>query len=112
MGTPHSKELRIKLAHISDTYIATAILKRYTKCRKISTALNLFDEIPHRDTTSWNIMISGYVNSGKLHSAWVFPILMKEHGLGRHYSLCGKAKESEFRTTTKTVSFLREKGES
>ncbi|KAJ8565581.1 hypothetical protein K7X08_008157 [Anisodus acutangulus] len=46
----------------------------------IGTALNLFDEIPRRDTASWNIMISGYINSGKLHSAWVFLNLMKEHG--------------------------------
>ncbi|XP_004229762.1 putative pentatricopeptide repeat-containing protein At3g25970 [Solanum lycopersicum] len=70
----------IKLARISDTYIATTILNGYTKCRAIGTALNMFDEIPHRDTAAWNIMISGYVNSGRFQSAWVFLNLMKENG--------------------------------
>lgn len=70
----------IKLASIIDTYIATTILNRYTKCREIGTALKMFDEIPHRDTASWNIMISGYVNSGRFLSAWVFLNLMKQRG--------------------------------
>ncbi|OIS99549.1 PREDICTED: putative pentatricopeptide repeat-containing protein At3g25970 [Nicotiana attenuata] len=69
-----------KLGRISDTYTATNILNGYTKCREIGTALKLFDEIPHKDTASWNIMVSGYVNSGKFHGAWLFLNLMKEHG--------------------------------
>ncbi|KAM3323036.1 putative pentatricopeptide repeat-containing protein [Capsicum chacoense] len=70
----------IKSAHITDTYTATTILNGYTKCRQIGTALKLFDEIPLRDTASWNIMISGYINSGKFQSSWVFLNLMKQHG--------------------------------
>lgn len=70
----------IKLARITDTYTATTILNGYTKCREIGTALKMFDEIPHRDTASWNIMISGYINSWRFQSAWVFLNLMKQHG--------------------------------
>ncbi|KAM3357541.1 hypothetical protein P3S68_020472 [Capsicum galapagoense] len=42
--------------------------------------LKLFDEIPYRDTASWNIMISGYVNFWKFQSSWMFLNLMKQHG--------------------------------
>ncbi|CAN4125921.1 unnamed protein product [Withania somnifera] len=70
----------IKSARITDTYTATTVLNGYTKCKQIGSALNLFDEISHKDTASWNIIISGYVNFGKFQNAWVFLSLMKQHG--------------------------------
>lgn len=60
----------IKLGTITDTYTANNILCKYTKCRELGAALKLFDEMPGRDTVTWNTMIGGYVNYGDLESAW------------------------------------------
>ncbi|KAL6985138.1 hypothetical protein U1Q18_018514 [Sarracenia purpurea var. burkii] len=60
----------IKLGAISDTYTANNILSGYTKCRELGVALELFDEIPSRDTVTWNTMIAGHVNGGNFESAW------------------------------------------
>lgn len=60
----------IKLGTITDTYTANNFLRKYTKCKELGAALKLFDEMPERDTVTWNTMIGGYVNYGDLESAW------------------------------------------
>ncbi|KAL7165910.1 hypothetical protein ACSBR2_036725 [Camellia fascicularis] len=70
----------IKLGTFSDTYTANNILSGYSKCRELGFALKLFDEIPDRDTVSWNSMIAGYVNYGNLGSAWEFVRRMRRCG--------------------------------
>lgn len=72
----------IKLGTIADTYTANNILNWYTRCRQLGIALKLFGEIPHRDTVSWNSMISGYVNCCNLESAWELLKGMKRCGFG------------------------------
>ncbi|RAL41237.1 hypothetical protein DM860_010031 [Cuscuta australis] len=71
----------IKSAQIGYTYGTNKVLSVYARCRDLVAALKLFDEMPHRDTASWNTMIAGYVNSGNFWSAWDFLKSMKQHGL-------------------------------
>ncbi|OVA13657.1 Pentatricopeptide repeat [Macleaya cordata] len=70
----------IKAGKFIDTYTANNILSGYAKCKQISEAHKLFDEIPQRDTVSWNSMITGYVNLGKNDIAWEIFKTMKRDG--------------------------------
>ncbi|KAL3818433.1 hypothetical protein ACJIZ3_004338 [Penstemon smallii] len=70
----------IKLSLITDTYISNNLINSYTKCKELNTALNLFDEMPHRDTASWNTIITGHVNSGNFLHAWEVLKSMKSLG--------------------------------
>lgn len=71
----------IKSATISDVYIVNNILTGYSRCQESRLAHQLFDEMAHRDTVSWNTMIAGNVNSGDFDSAWDFLKNMKKCGL-------------------------------
>lgn len=70
----------IKLGVIADIYTANNILSGYTKCRELCIAHKWFEEMPYRDTVSWNTMISGHVNFGNLEIAWEVLRAMKRHG--------------------------------
>nr|GLL22056.1 putative pentatricopeptide repeat-containing protein At3g25970 [Ipomoea trifida] len=70
----------IKSAQIRCTYTANNLINAYTRCRDFAAALKLFDEMPNRDTASWNTVIAGYVNSRNFQSAWDFLKSMKQHG--------------------------------
>ncbi|XP_043705766.1 pentatricopeptide repeat-containing protein At1g74600, chloroplastic [Telopea speciosissima] len=61
----------IKTAVIqSDLVIANTLADNYCKCAAMGDALLLFDEIPHSNLISWNLMISGYNQSSKFEDAW------------------------------------------
>ncbi|XP_052210107.1 putative pentatricopeptide repeat-containing protein At3g25970 [Diospyros lotus] len=60
----------IKRGTFADTYTANIILSGYTKCRDVGVASKLFDELPNRDTVTWNSMITGCVSYRNLWSAW------------------------------------------
>lgn len=72
----------IKAGSFTDTYTANTILTQYSKCGQLVSARKLFDEIPHRDTVSWNAMLAGYVNHGHHERAWVLLKCMKTGGFG------------------------------
>ncbi|KAJ6418940.1 hypothetical protein OIU84_029108 [Salix udensis] len=67
---------------ISHIYVANNILFRYSKCDfgDLNLARKLFDEMPNKDTVTWNTMITGYVESGNLGAAWEFLKSMKRRG--------------------------------
>ncbi|KAG6767736.1 hypothetical protein POTOM_028951 [Populus tomentosa] len=67
---------------ISHIYVANNILFSYSKCYSgdLNLACKLFDEMPHKDTVTWNTMITGYVESGNLGAAWEFLKSMKRRG--------------------------------
>lgn len=70
----------IKSALIWDVYTVNNIINGYKNCRKLGIAHQLFDEMPERDTVSWNVMIAGYVNSSDFLSAWGLFKSMKIRG--------------------------------
>lgn len=59
-----------KLGTIADVYICNNILNGYWKCKELPSAAALFDEMPLRDSVSWNTMIAGHINSGNLETSW------------------------------------------
>ena len=70
----------IKLGTIYDTYIANNLLNSYIKTRNLKLAHKVFDEMPQRDTVTWNSLIAGFVNNGDFGCAWGVLIRMKRNG--------------------------------
>ena len=44
----------------------------YVKCWVLGYAKRVFDEMPERDTVSWNTVIFGYAGSGEMEAARAF----------------------------------------
>ncbi|KAL2348451.1 hypothetical protein Fmac_002451 [Flemingia macrophylla] len=59
----------IKLGMGSHACVQNAILTVYVACRLISSARQLFDDIPERTLVSWNSMIAGYSKFGACDEA-------------------------------------------
>ncbi|XP_051151726.1 putative pentatricopeptide repeat-containing protein At3g25970 [Andrographis paniculata] len=70
----------VKASLISDLYISNNLINGYVKCRDLRNAQKLFDDMPHRDTVSWNTVIAGNVNRGSFGSAWGVLKSMKRCG--------------------------------
>ncbi|XP_057842696.1 pentatricopeptide repeat-containing protein At3g53360, mitochondrial [Cryptomeria japonica] len=54
---------------LSNVVAVTALVDMYAKCGSIQKAQGLFDEMPQRDATSWNVMIGGYTHNGLVDEA-------------------------------------------
>ncbi|KAL3509501.1 hypothetical protein ACH5RR_028902 [Cinchona calisaya] len=68
MGTSiHS--LTYKWSFISNPFVASALVDMYGKCISISSARQLFDEIPERNAVVWNSMISLYAHCNDMDNA-------------------------------------------
>lgn len=59
-------------------FIANSLLDLYAKCGLIEIARKVFDQIPKRDTASWNTMILGFGMLGELNTAIDLFEAMKE----------------------------------
>ncbi|KAL8536910.1 hypothetical protein ACS0TY_012189 [Phlomoides rotata] len=70
----------IKLSLITDTYTSNKLISRYAKCKDLRASLKVFDDMPHRDTASWNSIITGYANTGDFFNAWEASKSMKRLG--------------------------------
>ena len=58
----------IKLGFSSHVYVATSLLNAYVVVSFVDACL-LFDEMPEKNTVTWNTMITGYSRSGDIQSA-------------------------------------------
>ncbi|EOA23569.1 hypothetical protein CARUB_v10016762mg [Capsella rubella] len=70
----------IKRGYISDVYVSNRFLDSYMKFGFLGYAHKLFDEMTHRDSVSWNTVISGYTSCGKLEDAWRLFTCMRRSG--------------------------------
>lgn len=59
-------------------FVANSLLDFYSKCGQIHIASKVFDQIPRKDTASWNTMILGFGMLGKLNAAIDLFEAMKE----------------------------------
>ncbi|GLT99538.1 hypothetical protein SLE2022_169730 [Rubroshorea leprosula] len=57
-------------SHLSlNRYVGTALIEMYSKCGRLDLALQLFDQLPQRDTLCYNAMIGGFAIHGYGHRA-------------------------------------------
>ncbi|KAJ4722822.1 Pentatricopeptide repeat-containing protein [Melia azedarach] len=54
----------IKTGFVEDIVVANSLMSMYVRCGKCQESVSLFDEMPQRNVGSWNVLISGCVNSG------------------------------------------------
>ncbi|XP_059653102.1 pentatricopeptide repeat-containing protein At1g28690, mitochondrial-like [Cornus florida] len=54
----HNKCIRIGV--VSDTVVANSLMSMYGKCEDFGGSRQLFDEMPQRNVSSWNVIIAGY----------------------------------------------------
>lgn len=55
--------------HQSDSLLLTTLTDLYSSCEKFEEASKVFDEIPQRDTVSWNVLISCCIRNKRTRDA-------------------------------------------
>ncbi|XP_027339100.1 pentatricopeptide repeat-containing protein At4g21065-like [Abrus precatorius] len=65
----HIHSLILKLGFDSDIYVQNALINAYGSRGSLHVALNMFDEMPHRDLVSWSSLISCFAKNGFSHEA-------------------------------------------
>jgi len=58
-----------KDGHQWDTLLLTAVMDLYSLCQRGGDACKVFDEMPHRDTVAWNVMISCCIRNNRTRDA-------------------------------------------
>ncbi|KAK9285920.1 hypothetical protein L1049_025121 [Liquidambar formosana] len=56
----------VKSPFQSDIFVQTAMVDMYVKCKHLECAFNLFERMPVRDVASWNAMLMGFAQSGRI----------------------------------------------
>ncbi|CAL5206504.1 unnamed protein product [Lathyrus oleraceus] len=64
----------------SNSFVGGALVEMYCKCNDIIAAQMAFDEISERDTSTWNVLISGYARSNQIEK--IGELLDKMKGVG------------------------------
>ena len=60
----------IRLAgYESDEKVGTALINSYCKCRSLSDARKVFDNLPTKNVISWTALIAGYAHNGRAEEA-------------------------------------------
>ncbi|XP_023003968.1 pentatricopeptide repeat-containing protein At4g21065-like [Cucurbita maxima] len=59
----------VQMGFIRDVYTSTALVHMYCSCLSISDASQLFDEMPERNSVTWNALITGYTHNRKFKEA-------------------------------------------
>lgn len=82
IGLGSAREAKFLFRHMIDNafefdqYARNRILLMHLKCRLLTDARRLFDEMPERNAVSWNTMISGLLDSGAFDEAFDFFLMM------------------------------------
>lgn len=59
----HGKSMRF--GFVFETVVSNSLMSMYCKCSNFGDCWKVFDEMPWRNVSSWNVLIAGYVDSGK-----------------------------------------------
>ncbi|KAK1426386.1 hypothetical protein QVD17_15057 [Tagetes erecta] len=68
----------VKHGFVTEAVITNSLMSMYGKCDQTHDARKLFDEMPQRTVSSWNIMLSSFVNDIEI---WEFVKYMLTEGL-------------------------------
>ncbi|EPS62296.1 hypothetical protein M569_12493 [Genlisea aurea] len=78
----------LKNGIVADLFIANTIISRYAGDEDMLSALDVFDEMPVRNSVTWSCLISGYTSNGMSHDAFsAFRDMISVGFSPNHYSL-------------------------
>ena len=55
--------------HTENVVLSTALMDMYAKCGMLAKARKILDELPFRNTVSWNVLIAEYAQQGQCEEA-------------------------------------------
>ncbi|XP_061992772.1 pentatricopeptide repeat-containing protein At4g31070, mitochondrial [Rosa rugosa] len=61
--------MALKSGSISDSVVSNSLISMYAKLALVGAARRVFDEMPERDTITWNSMMNCYIQNGHLAKA-------------------------------------------
>ncbi|VFR01871.1 unnamed protein product [Cuscuta campestris] len=62
-----------------DCYVSNSVMDMYGELGSVECAQKVFDEMPNRDSVSWNVLIAGYVRCSRFQEAInVYKMMLKE----------------------------------
>ncbi|KAI9081548.1 hypothetical protein K1719_036434 [Acacia pycnantha] len=72
----------VRFGFLNDRFVLNALVDMYAKCGDIVKARKVFDKMPHRDSVSWNSMLTAYIHHGlEVEAVNTFKqILLEGHG--------------------------------
>eukprot|EP01018_Ginkgo_biloba_P030407 Gb_26154 [translate_table: standard] len=65
----------------SDVFLVSALINMYAKCKSIEIAREVFGRMSKKDAVSYNTMIAGYCQNGRVHEALVLFRKMQIQGM-------------------------------
>lgn len=54
----------IKTGYELDVFVGGVLVDMYCRCRSVEDAIQVFEEMRHRDVVTWTTMIAGLVHNG------------------------------------------------
>ncbi|XP_023546071.1 pentatricopeptide repeat-containing protein At3g05340 isoform X1 [Cucurbita pepo subsp. pepo] len=58
--------------HENGVVIMNSLISMYERCGKLPDAVKVFDEMPTRDTVSWNALIGGFMRNGEFYAGFSY----------------------------------------
>lgn len=77
--TIHSDAVNRRLE--SDIFVGNSLVDVYVKCGSLMDARRVFENLPHKDVVSWNIIISGYAQAEECEAALQLYLQMQNSGV-------------------------------
>ncbi|EPS63127.1 hypothetical protein M569_11659 [Genlisea aurea] len=78
-------------------FVFNCLMQMYVKCSVLECARKVFDQMPERDRVSWNKMIYGYSNSGKVEQAqWYFDLMPEKDVVSWNSLISGYVQNRDF----------------
>lgn len=85
---------------VPTVFVSNCLIQMYVKCAKLDNAQKVFDEMPIRDTVSWNSMVFGYVGEGDMTRAQsVFDFIPQKDIVSWNSLISGYLQNGDYRKT-------------
>ncbi|EPS69608.1 hypothetical protein M569_05161 [Genlisea aurea] len=79
VAAAHARSLKSGIIH-SDVYARNNLIEAYSECGRMDNAFKVFDEIPLRNSVTWNLLLSGCNEKFQFRDSWKVFVDMHRNG--------------------------------